>query len=187
MPIFTPCADAGAVAKTPHATTAADSSQIFAKGFEPDRTAFVLPLIAFFLAGSLLAFYHEQVHVELLPAILAAALALAFLITGLGPVLTALPLTYLILSAASLRSLARIQLSRDVAYGIYLYGWPIQQLLAALHLPAFLSPLGYAAVALIAVLPFAFASSVVVEQLDHRWLQSQPSRQNAHMELVSAH
>ncbi|MCH6469350.1 acyltransferase family protein [Sinomonas terrae] len=168
------------------ATTVVDSSQIFAKGFEPDRTAFVLPFIAFFLAGSLLAFYCDRVRVEPLPAMLAAALAFAFLITGLGPVLTALPLTYLLLAAGSHRALARIELGRDLSYGIYLYGWPVQQLLAALHLPASLPPLGYAAAGLVAVLPFAFLSSVFVEQPSHRWLRSRPERLKTPMKLAGA-
>jgi peptidoglycan/LPS O-acetylase OafA/YrhL len=169
------------------ATTAIDSSQIFAKGFEPDRTAFVLPFIAFFLAGSLLAHYRQRVRVELLPAMLAAALALAFLITGLSPVLTALPLTYLVLAAASLRSLARVRLRHDVSYGIYIYGWPIQQLLAALHLPAVLPPLGYAAVALIAVWPVALLSSIFVEEPAQRWRRSRQRRRRAQVELATAH
>ncbi|WP_171041210.1 acyltransferase family protein [Sinomonas susongensis] len=168
------------------ATTAVDSSQMFASGFEPERTALVLPLIAFFLAGSLLAFYRDRVRVEFLPAVLAAALSFAFLVTGLGPVLTALPTTYLVLAAGSHR-IAGTALRRDISYGVYLYGWPVQQLLAALHLPAFMPPLAYAAVALIAVWPVAFLSCILVEQPAQRWRRHRQPRRNNRIELAATH
>lgn len=167
------------------ATTAIDSSQIFAKGFEPDRTAFVLPFIAFFLAGSLLAHYRKRTRLELLPAMLAAALALAFLITDLGPILTALPFTYLILFAGSVRSLTRIRLGHDISFGLYIYGWPIQQLLVALHLPAILPPLGFAALALLSVWPVAFLSCILVEQPAKRWRRSPRGHRKAQVELAT--
>lgn len=165
--------------------TALATTPIAGSNFESDRTSFIMSFIVIFLAGSLLAHYRERVRVELLPAVLAAALAFAFLVTGLGVALAALPLCYLILAVGSFQSPVRLR--HDVSYGIYIYGWPIQQLLAALHLPAVLPPLGYAAVALIAVWPVALLSSIFVEEPAQRWRRSRQRRRRAQVELATAH
>lgn len=163
------------------------AGQFNGNDFEPERTSSVLPFIVLFLAGSVVAHYRERVRIEMLPMLLAAELAWAFLATGLGPALAALPLAYLVLAAGSLRKLAPIGARHDISYGVYIYGWPIQQLLAALHLPAFLPPLAYATVALIAVWPVAFLSCILVEQPAQRWRRNRQRRQNAKLELVTAH
>ena len=130
---------------------------------------FAIPMMVFFLAGSTLAHFRERVPVGVLPIALAIAAAWGFLATGLGPALAPLPLAYLFIAAGSLRTFAKIGSRHDISYGVYIYGWPVQQLLAAAHLPAFLPPLAYAAVALVAVWPLAFLSCVFVEQPAQRW------------------
>ncbi|MEA5453431.1 acyltransferase [Sinomonas sp. JGH33] len=138
-----------------------------------------MPLMAFFLAGSVLAHFRERIPVGLVPIILASAAAWALLASGLGSVLAPLPLSYLVLCAGSLRPFARIGARYDISYGVYIYGWPIQQLLAALHVPATMPPLGYAALTLVAVWPLGFLSCVLVEQPAQRWRRAWTARRNA--------
>jgi peptidoglycan/LPS O-acetylase OafA/YrhL len=147
-------------------------------GFGPGRADFALPLMAFFLAGSVLAHLRERVQTGALPFALALATAWLSLASSWAPILIPLPLTYIVLSLGSLRTLSRIGSRFDISYGVYIYGWPVQQLLAGMHLPALLPPLGYAAVALVAVWPLAFLSCVLVEQPAQRMRKSWTQRRS---------
>jgi peptidoglycan/LPS O-acetylase OafA/YrhL len=138
-----------------------------------------MPLIACFLAGSVLAHFREHIPVRFAPIAVAVGASWAALASGFGPALAPLPLAYLVLCAGSLRTFSRVGSKYDISYGAYIYGWPVQQLLAAMHLPEFLPPLGYAAVALIAVTPLGFLSCVLVEQPAQRWRKAGAARREA--------
>lgn len=147
---------------------------------------FAMPLMACFLAGSVLAHFRENIPVGVVPIAVAAAAAWAALASGFGPALAPLPLAYLVLCAGSLRTFSRVGSKYDISYGVYIYGWPVQQLLAALHLPSVLPPLGYAAVALATVAPLGFLSCVLVEQPAQRWRKAWTARRAAKQsELVA--
>ena len=91
---------------------------------------------------------------------LAALAVLSLPLVALSPVLVAPGLAYLMLwLGAHLRWYVRER--RDVSYGVYIYGWPVAQVLiaAGLHVSA---PL-FAVVCLAATLPVAFLSRLLVE------------------------
>lgn len=148
-------------------------------GFGPTRSDFALPLLAFFLSGSLMAHFRDRVPIGPVPLTLAVVISWASLASDLAPVLVPLPLAYLVLCLGSLRTFSKIGLRYDISYGVYIYGWPVQQLLAAAHLPAFLPPLAYAAVALAAVWPLGFLSCVAIEKPAQRWRRAWLARQGA--------
>lgn len=154
------------------------SGKILRTGYGPDRTEFVLPFIAVFLAGSLLATVRNRLHVGALPAAAAGLAVWGALATGFGTALAPLPFAYLVLCAGSVRS--RVGHRYDISYGIYIYGWPVQQLLAAARVPAHVSPLAFAAMALLAVWPLGVLSCLLVERpaqrLRRRFLGSQCPR-----------
>lgn len=150
------------------AATGAVSGKILAGGFRTDRTEFVLPFIAIFLAGSLLATQRKWVPVGLLPGLLAALLTWGALVSGYGAALAPLPLAYLVLSIGSIRTGSRIGSQADISYGLYIYGWPIQQLLATVRLPLHVPAPIYAVLALLASWPLAFLSCALVEQPTQR-------------------
>jgi peptidoglycan/LPS O-acetylase OafA/YrhL len=147
-------------------------------GFGPDPREFALPLTATFLAGSVLAHYRNFVVIRTAPVVFATAAMWAAMATGLANTLAPLPFAYLILWLGSFRTLSGVGSRYDISYGVYIYGWPIQQLLAALHLPAVLPPLGYAAIALVVVWPLAFLSCVLVEQPAQRIRRSWAQRRS---------
>lgn len=66
---------------------------------------------------------------------------------------------------------------RDYSYGIFLYGFPVQQALMA-NWPT-LSPLVLCAMSTLLVLPFALASWHLVEQPALRWKRGVPERTHA--------
>jgi peptidoglycan/LPS O-acetylase OafA/YrhL len=146
---------------------------------------FALPLMACFLAGSVLAHFRERIPVGLVPIMAAGAAAWAAFATGLGPALAPLPLAYLVLCAGSLRTFSRVGSRFDISYGVYIYGWPVQQLLAATHVPWPLGPFGYAGVSLLAVWPLAFQSCVLIEQPAQRWRRAWARRNRKQPEPVA--
>ncbi|WP_422933881.1 acyltransferase family protein [Sinomonas sp. P47F7] len=151
------------------AVTAGVGMTLLRGGFGPARSDFALPLMAFFLAGALLAQFRGRVPVGVLPLAVAVPIAWASLASSLAPILVPLPLAYLVLCLGSLRAFSRIGSRFDVSYGVYIYGWPVQQLLAAAHGPISFPALGYAALALVAVWPLAYLSCVLIEQPAQRW------------------
>ncbi|MGT2461830.1 hypothetical protein [Sinomonas atrocyanea] len=140
------------------------AGKVLGGGYGSDRAEFVLPLLAVFMAGSLLAAQRHRVPVGAVPAVAAAALVWAALATGYGTVLAPLPFAYLVLCAGSAKIGAPIGRRLDVSYGLYVYGWPVQQLLAAARVPAHLPVLAFAVVCLLAAWPLGLISCLAVER-----------------------
>lgn len=146
------------------ASTGAVLGKVLGGGFGPDRAEFVLPLVAVFMAAALLATLRERVRVGILSSMAALLIIWAGLATGYGAAVAPLPFAYLVLSVGSTTIGVRIGSRYDISYGVYIYGWPVQQLLAAARVPSHLPVLGYAALALILVWPLGFLSCVAIEQ-----------------------
>jgi peptidoglycan/LPS O-acetylase OafA/YrhL len=75
----------------------------------------------------------------------------------------AVPLAYAIIVSGSLIRDKRWQLPTDLSYGVYIYAWPMQQLLVICGF-AFLNPWAFMIIATIATLPLAALSWFVVEK-----------------------
>lgn len=117
-----------------------------------------------FAAGAVL---HE--FRDVIPArwSLVALSAVIVLVTGLlvpnYRILAALPLAYAVVVSGALLHNKRLRLRTDLSYGVYIYAWPMQQLLVISGL-GFLPPLAFAVVAAIATLPLAALSWFLVEK-----------------------
>lgn len=138
------------------------AGKVLGGGYGSDRTEFVLPFIAVFLAGALLATLRNRLRAGVFPAAAAGLAIWGALATGFGTALAPLPFAYLVLCAGSVRS--HVGNRWDISYGIYIYGWPVQQLLAAALVPARLSPLAFAAIALVVVWPLGLLSCLAIER-----------------------
>ncbi|WP_336857609.1 acyltransferase [Sinomonas albida] len=167
--------------------TGGTAAKILAGGFENDPREFALPLAATFLAGSILAQYRDHVPVGPVPALLAAGATWASVASQVANALAPLPLAYLVLQLGAFRLVARVGSRYDISYGVYIYGWPAQQLLAAAHVPGFVPPLAYAAMALAVVWPLAFLSCVCVEQPAQRWRRAWSQRGSGTARAAEAH
>jgi peptidoglycan/LPS O-acetylase OafA/YrhL len=78
-------------------------------------------------------------------------------------VLGAIPLAYAIIVSGALIRNRRLVLRTDISYGVYIYAFPIQQLLVVCGL-AFLAPPVFAIIAAALTLPLAALSWFLIEK-----------------------
>ncbi|OBF61526.1 acyltransferase [Mycobacterium sp. 852002-53434_SCH5985345] len=78
-------------------------------------------------------------------------------------VVAALPLAYAVIVSGALIHNQRLRLRTDLSYGVYIYAYPMQQLLAVCGL-IWLHPIGFFLVSALATLPLAALSWYLVEK-----------------------
>jgi peptidoglycan/LPS O-acetylase OafA/YrhL len=121
-------------------------------------------LVAYFLAGAIVHLFRDRIPLTLPLALLAVALFALVVASGLYRVLAGLPLAYLMLALGARLPLRRLGATHDVSYGMYIYAFPVQQLLALALVDADV-PLGaYVLLSIAATLPFAWASWLLIER-----------------------
>ncbi|NYG06738.1 peptidoglycan/LPS O-acetylase OafA/YrhL [Phycicoccus badiiscoriae] len=137
----------------------------------------LLHLLGFFTAGSLIWALRDRIRVRGTLAILSLAAVTAIGLMSATDQLAALPVAYLALaSGAALPT--RIGNKRDLSYGLYIYGWPVE---TTLYL-AGASHFGWAKYTLLSLavaVPVAWASWACVERPAlglRRRLSSRPAR-----------
>jgi peptidoglycan/LPS O-acetylase OafA/YrhL len=72
--------------------------------------------------------------------------------------------------------LAAVGSRYDISYGVYIYGWPVQQFLAAQGVHTAVPPLVFAGASLLAVAPLAWLSCRYVEGPAQRWRRSRDTQ-----------
>jgi peptidoglycan/LPS O-acetylase OafA/YrhL len=137
----------------------------------------LVQLVPFFLAGSVFYLLRDRIpcNVWLAAASLAVLVVLPHVAQNRFVVLCALPMGYLLLY---LGAVLPVPLGRrnDISYGMYMYGYPVEQLLRFAHLS---SHTVYTALAILCTVPVAAASWFLVERPAIRWGQRQnPSADN---------
>lgn len=117
-----------------------------------------------FAAGTLLHQFQDKIPARWsLVAISAVIVVVAGLLVPNYRILAALPLAYAVVVSGALIHHKRLRLRTDLSYGVYIYAWPMQQLLVICGL-AFLQPPAFAVVAAVATLPLAALSWFLVEK-----------------------
>jgi len=116
-----------------------------------------------FLAGALL--YHFRDVIPARWSLVAVSVVIVLLASAMPNyrVVGALPLAYAIIVSGALLRHKRLSLKTDLSYGVYIYAFPIEQLLAICGL-AFLNPVVFAIVATVTTLPLAALSWFAVEK-----------------------
>jgi peptidoglycan/LPS O-acetylase OafA/YrhL len=130
-------------------------------------------LSAFFMAGAVLYFFADRIRMQGWRRPAAAVAAVGFVVlTGLDATLVALPIAFLCLWLGVKLPFRTVGRKRDISYGLYIYGFPVQQTLALLGAARF-GVVGFIALSLLLTLPFALGSWLLVEQpamrLKGRW------------------
>ena len=116
-----------------------------------------------FLAGALLYRFRDVIPARWSLVVVSLVIVLAALLLPNYRVVGAIPLTYAIIVSGALIHTKRLTLRTDLSYGVYIYAFPIQQLLVICGL-AFLHPGVFAVIATLATLPLAALSWFLVEK-----------------------
>ncbi|OCB40429.1 acyltransferase [Mycobacterium malmoense] len=140
-----------------------------------------------FAAGALLYQWRDKIPARWsLVAVSLIIVAAASLLPDYRLV-AAVPLAYAIIVSGALIHNKRIRLRTDLSYGVYIYAFPMQQLLVIAGL-AWLNPFAFFAVATAATLPLAAASWFVVEKparsLKQRLKRKSPAAQKQTTQTV---
>ncbi|PPH07286.1 acyltransferase [Rathayibacter sp. AY1C1] len=123
-------------------------------------------LVGYFLAGALVHLYRDRLPLTGALTAVAAVLLVLVIATGLYRVLAGLPLAYLMVAPGARLPLRRVGATHDVSYGMYIYAFPVQQLLSLAIVGAGADvPLwAYIALSVAATVPLAWASWLLVER-----------------------
>jgi peptidoglycan/LPS O-acetylase OafA/YrhL len=116
-----------------------------------------------FLAGALLYRFRNVIPARWSLVAVSLVIVLAASLLPNYRVVAAIPLAYAIIVSGALIHNKRLRLRTDLSYGVYIYAFPMQQLLVICGL-AFLNPIVFAIVAAFATLPLAALSWFVVEK-----------------------
>ena len=121
----------------------------------------VLRFAVVFSAGALIYQFRDRIPARWWLVAVCAGLVI---LLGLLPnyrVFAAVPLAYAVIVSGAL--MKRPQLRNDLSYGMYIYAWPVQQILAAAGL-IWLDPRLFFVVAAVCTVPLAAASWFIVER-----------------------
>lgn len=116
-----------------------------------------------FLTGALFYQFRDKIPARWPLIAVSVAIVLACSFMPNYRLIGAIPLAYAIIISAALIRNKRLQLHTDLSYGVYIYAFPIQQLLIICGL-AFLNPLLLATIAAAATVPLAALSWFLVEK-----------------------
>jgi peptidoglycan/LPS O-acetylase OafA/YrhL len=123
----------------------------------------VFRFVVMFAAGALLYHYRDVVPARWSIVAVCLVIVLASMFLTNFRVVGALPLAYAVLVSGALVRNPRFNLRNDLSYGVYIYAYPVQQLMAVLGLTVLPIPVFFA-IATVAVLPLAALSWFVVEK-----------------------
>ena len=146
-----------------------------------------LRLFSFFAAGVLAHALRDRLRISTPVAVLAMATVagLAFASESALNLLAPIPLTYALLHiGATWRT--SIAAKEDHSYGLYVYGWPVQQVLGMLGLGSLVPVPVFALVSFVCTLPLAIASWRLIERPALQ-TRAEPVRGDLHPEQVPTH
>ncbi len=120
-------------------------------------------LLTMFLAGALLYQFRDKIPANWpLVAVSTGIVAVSMILLPDYRLLGAVPLTYAIIASGSLIHHKRLQLRTDLSYGVYIYSFPLQQVLLVIGLSV--HPLLFTAISAAVTLPVAALSWFLVEK-----------------------
>jgi len=134
---------------------------------------FLLQLAAYFAAGSILWSLRDRVRVNSWWLAGSAALLVVLMFCGVAHLVGALPVALLVLEFGALCPI-RWGVDRDLSYGVYIYAWPVQQMLVLAGV-AKLGPVAFMGATMACMAPLARLSWTFVERPGLRLVRRRPS------------
>jgi peptidoglycan/LPS O-acetylase OafA/YrhL len=124
--------------------------------------ALLARLLTMFLAGALLYLFRDEIPARWSLVAAGTVIVAASTLLPSYRLLAAIPLTYVLIVSGALIRHKRLQLHTDLSYGVYIYGFPLQQLLLIAGLSV--HPLLFAVISAAITLPVAALSWFFVEK-----------------------
>ncbi|MBB5642817.1 acyltransferase family protein [Cryobacterium roopkundense] len=146
---------------------AAATAFAFIEGFRQDSGNLqnIALLVPFFLAGAVVFVYSDIVPLSGTLGVAASLLVVALCVLGVGRELAALPLAYAMIWVATVLPavLRRLGSRNDYSYGVYVYAFPVQQLLVLAGATQF-GIVFFIAASFLSTAPLAVASWWLIEK-----------------------
>ncbi|WP_058234529.1 acyltransferase family protein [Devriesea agamarum] len=117
----------------------------------------------YFAAGSLIFVYRERIAMHWAIAACSVAVLAGAWVTETFDIIGALPIAYLCMWLGVNLPLYRVGSKNDISYGMYIYAFPVQQLLAIIIVPH-ASAVVFMFASIACTIPFAWASWLAVER-----------------------
>ena len=135
---------------------------------DPAKAALVLGAVAtrfavMFLAGALLCQFRDVIPARWSLVAVSVVIVLASSLLPNYRLIGGIPLTYAIIASGALIHDKHLRLRTDLSYGVYIYAFPIQQLLVIWGLGS-MNPVVFAVIAAFATVPLAALSWFLVEK-----------------------
>ena len=122
-----------------------------------------MPMALAFFGGMLVLLFGDRIRQNVATIAGALAVIVIAVVLGLVPVLAPLPLAFLLLVLGNVLPLTKVGAEYDMSYGVYIYAWPVQQLLALAGAAALPLPV-YILLVVAGTLPLAFLSCWLIER-----------------------
>jgi peptidoglycan/LPS O-acetylase OafA/YrhL len=119
-------------------------------------------LLTMFLAGALLYQFRNKIPANWALVAVSTVIVAGSMLLPDYRLLGAMPLTYVLIVSGALIRHKRLQLHTDLSYGVYIYSFPLQQLLLIVGLSV--HPLLFTAISTVVTLPVAALSWFLVEK-----------------------
>jgi peptidoglycan/LPS O-acetylase OafA/YrhL len=116
-----------------------------------------------FLAGAMIYQFRDRVRVSPLWAAVAVVIVAGSLFMPNYRIFAALPVAYVVLVAGAVIKRERLRLRNDISYGVYIYAFPMQQVLVILGVSAWGVP-WFVILSALVTLPLALASWFLIEK-----------------------
>ena len=134
-------------------------------GFEPHTSVtHVARLAAFFIAGALLYLYRQRVRLSWWGDVVAVLFVLGASAIGAFNVLAPLPIAYLMIQLGAMLPLTAIGRRNDFSYGVYIFAFPVQQVLATVFAPQSIPVAVFIALSVVGTAFFAIGSWFLIEK-----------------------
>lgn len=161
---------------------------VIATSYGPVDSTYIANFARFgimFSAGALV--YQYQAKLPVRPWLFAVSLVVLGASTMLPDyrLVAALPIAYLLISVSALVKTPALRLRNDISYGVYIYAFPVQQILAGIGIGA-AGVLPYALLTIALTVPLAAASWYFIEKPALRWKRRSPVTAPSSSETAAA-
>ena len=129
----------------------------------------------YFGAGAILFVCRDRIRLSRLGALLAAVTIITLVAVNAFTVFGGLPIAYLVMYLGVALPLSKVGAKNDFSYGTYIYGFPVQQVLALVFPDQQLPLLGFMGLSIAIAFPLGITSWFLIEKpalrLKHLWVR----------------